>query len=74
MAAYITRTVSMMSGDKQIRTNDIRIENPLQIFGKAKRKISAIFTEIEDYVDDTVRFIGCKLFKFCCTLYFGSIN
>ncbi|CAB0028754.1 unnamed protein product [Trichogramma brassicae] len=58
MAAYINRTVSMIAGDKQIRTNDIRTENsPLQIFVKAKKKINDIFLEIDDYVDDTVRFI-----------------
>ncbi|XP_014227750.1 transmembrane GTPase Marf isoform X1 [Trichogramma pretiosum] len=58
MAAYINRTVSMIAGDKQSRTNDIRTENsPLQIFVKAKKKINDIFLEIDDYVDDTVRFI-----------------
>lgn len=61
MAAYINRTVSMISGDSQFRTNDIRTENsPLQIFVKAKKKINDIFLEIDDYVDDTVRFIGCE--------------
>lgn len=61
MAAYINRTMSMISGDSQFRTNDIRTENsPLQIFVKAKKKINDIFLEIDDYVDDTVRFIGCK--------------
>ncbi|KAJ8675431.1 hypothetical protein QAD02_011217 [Eretmocerus hayati] len=59
MAAYINRTVSMISGESQYRTNDIRTENsPLQIFVKAKKKINDIFLEIDDYVDDTVRFIG----------------
>ncbi|XP_058806833.1 transmembrane GTPase Marf isoform X2 [Phymastichus coffea] len=59
MAAYINRTVSMISGDSLFRTNDIRTDNsPLQIFVKAKKKINDIFHEIDDYVDDTVRFIG----------------
>ncbi|XP_016839954.1 transmembrane GTPase Marf isoform X1 [Nasonia vitripennis] len=59
MAAYINRTMSMIAGENQFRTNDIRTENsPLQIFVKAKKKINDIFLEIDDYVDDTVRFIG----------------
>lgn len=63
MAGYINRTMSMISGDNQFRTNDIRTENsPLQIFVKAKKKINDIFVEIDDYVDDTVRFISCKFF------------
>lgn len=48
-----------MSGENQFRTNDLRIENsPLQIFVKAKKKINDIFLEIDDYVEDTIRFIG----------------
>lgn len=64
MAGYINRTMSMISGDSQFRSNDIRTENsPLQIFVKAKKKINDIFLEIDDYVDDTIRFIGCKYFQ-----------
>lgn len=66
MAAYLNRTISLMSGDgphnrspmtsipdhRQIRNS---AENsPLQIFVKAKKKINDIFGEIEDYVKDTV--------------------
>ncbi|KAK4876273.1 hypothetical protein RN001_012695 [Aquatica leii] len=69
MAAYLNRTVSMMSGDgphnrsplstlsdhRPIRTPT---ENsPLQIFVKAKKKINDIFIEIEDYVNDTVDYM-----------------
>lgn len=61
MAAYINRTMSMIGGDSQHRTSDIRIDNsPLQIFVKAKKKINDIFGEIEDYVEDTVGFMTCK--------------
>lgn len=61
MAAYINRTMSMIGGDSQLRTNDIRSDNsPLQIFVKAKKKINDIFVEIEDYVQDTVGFMQCK--------------
>ncbi|XP_014208736.1 transmembrane GTPase Marf isoform X2 [Copidosoma floridanum] len=59
MAAYINRTMSMIAGENQFRTTDIKNENsPLQIFVKAKKKINDIFLEIDDYVDDTTRFIG----------------
>jgi cytochrome b involved in lipid metabolism len=58
MAALINR---LMSGENQFRTNDIRTDNsPLQIFVKAKKKINDIFVEINDYVDDTTRFIRGK--------------
>lgn len=61
MAAYINRTVSMIGGDSQLRTNDIRIDNsPLQIFVKAKKKINDIFGEIEVYVKETVDFMQSK--------------
>lgn len=67
MAAHINQ---MMGKDSQYRTNDSRSENsPLQIFVKAKKKINDIFLEIDDYVDDTIRFIGCKL-KFVNPLSF----
>ncbi|XP_033219058.1 transmembrane GTPase Marf [Belonocnema kinseyi] len=59
MAAYINRTMSMIGGESQFRSNDARTENsPLQIFVKAKKKINHIFEEIEDYVQDTVGFMG----------------
>ncbi|CAK9799322.1 Transmembrane GTPase Marf [Anthophora quadrimaculata] len=58
MAAYINRTMSMIGGDSHLRSTDIRTDNsPLQIFVKAKKKINDIFTEIEDYVQDTVGFM-----------------
>lgn len=58
MAVYINRTMSMIGGDSYIRSTDIRTDNsPLQIFVKAKKKINDIFVEIEDYVQDTVRFM-----------------
>ncbi|XP_078046525.1 mitochondrial assembly regulatory factor isoform X2 [Augochlora pura] len=58
MAAYINRTISMIGGDSHMRSTDIRTDNsPLQIFVKAKKKINHIFVEIEDYVQDTVRFM-----------------
>ncbi|KAK0174731.1 hypothetical protein PV327_010467 [Microctonus hyperodae] len=58
MAAYINRTMSMIGGDSQLRSNDARIENsPLQVFVKAKKRINDIFGEIEDYVNHTVHFM-----------------
>lgn len=69
MAAYLNRTVSMMSGDgphnraplstlndRTVRTSSID-NSPLQIFVKAKKKINDIFLEIEDYVNDTVDYM-----------------
>lgn len=66
MAAYINRTISLMSGDGPhnrpnvttavLRSNGID-NSPLQIFVKAKKKINDIFGEIEDYVDDTVGYM-----------------
>ncbi|XP_066246124.1 transmembrane GTPase Marf [Euwallacea similis] len=65
MAAYLNRTISMMSGDGPhnrpnvtavLRTNGID-NSPLQIFVKAKKKINDIFGEIEDYVKDTVEYM-----------------
>ncbi|XP_014481155.1 PREDICTED: transmembrane GTPase Marf isoform X2 [Dinoponera quadriceps] len=62
MAAYINRTVSMIGGDSQHRTSDVRTDNsPLQIFVNAKKKINDIFLEIEDYVADTVEFMAFYL-------------
>lgn len=67
MAAYLSRTVSMMSGDgPHNRPSDHRpapVRNgsadnsPLQIFVKAKKKINDIFGEIEDYVKDVVTYV-----------------
>ncbi|KAF5292627.1 hypothetical protein FQA39_LY13960 [Lamprigera yunnana] len=69
MAAYLNRTVSMMSGDgphnRSLSTlNDHHTlrtpsneNSPLQIFVKAKKRINDIFNEIEDYVNDTVEYI-----------------
>ncbi|XP_015514257.1 transmembrane GTPase Marf isoform X1 [Neodiprion pinetum] len=58
MAAYINRTISMIGGDGQHRSNDLRTDNsPLQIFVKAKKKINDIFVEIDDYVQDAVGFM-----------------
>ncbi|XP_022918144.1 transmembrane GTPase Marf isoform X2 [Onthophagus taurus] len=72
MAAYLNRTVSMMSGDGPHNrpiivggSSDLRhpvIRNgadnsPLQIFVRAKKKINDIFVEIEDYVKDTVNYM-----------------
>ncbi|KAJ8978482.1 hypothetical protein NQ317_002069 [Molorchus minor] len=70
MAAYINRTISLMSGDgphnrppitavltdaRGVRTGPDN--SPLQIFVKAKKKINDIFVEIEDYVKDTVEYM-----------------
>ena len=70
MAAYINRTISLMSGDgPSIRgpplgpLTDVRSmheSSPLQIFVKAKKKINDIFVDIEDYVRDTVSFMQCE--------------
>lgn len=71
MAAYINRTISMMSGGDGPHNrpavasviNDHRNvrggpdNSPLQIFVKAKKKINDIFGEIEDYVKDTVEYM-----------------
>ncbi|XP_043682719.1 transmembrane GTPase Marf isoform X2 [Vespula pensylvanica] len=58
MAAYINRTISLIGGESQLRSTDIRSDHsPLQIFVKAKKKINDIFIEIDDYVQDTVAFM-----------------
>ncbi|CAH1130201.1 unnamed protein product [Ceutorhynchus assimilis] len=61
MAAFLPRSISMMSGDGPhnlpiAATNGID-NSPLQIFVKAKKKINDIFGEIEDYVKDTVDYM-----------------
>lgn len=75
MAAYLNRTVSMMSGDGPHNRSpvvtaslvDSRVQrnghdnSPLQIFVKAKKKINDIFGEIEDYVKDAVDYMHGKL-------------
>lgn len=63
MAAYINRTMvqSMIGGDSQLRSSDVRTENsPLQIFVKAKKRINDIFVDIGKYVEETVDFMTCK--------------
>lgn len=73
MAAYINRTISLMSGDgphnhptvPTILTDSRSLwsgsdNSPLQIFVKAKKKINDIFVEIEDYVKDTVEYMHGK--------------
>ncbi|XP_044755838.1 transmembrane GTPase Marf [Coccinella septempunctata] len=68
MAAYINRTISLMSGDGPHNrtiapivdprtTRQLTDNSPLQIFVKAKKKINDIFIEIEDYVKDTVEYM-----------------
>jgi mitofusin 2 len=71
MAAYLNRTISMVSGngyDALTDANTPRTFNhanndvsPLQIFVKAKKKINDIFGEIEDYVTETTVFIDSGL-------------
>lgn len=72
MAAYVNRTISLMSGDGPHnrspvtavlteRGKRIPLDNsPLQIFVKAKKKINDIFGEIEEYVKDTVDYMHGK--------------
>lgn len=66
MAAYINRTISMMSADgtpvrPPLINPDPRVNNsPLQIFVKAKRRINDIFVEIDDYVQDAVSYVKSK--------------
>lgn len=79
MAAYLNRTLSMMSGDgphnkTQINSlsdhRSIRAttdNSPLQIFVKAKKKINDIFGEIEDYVKDAVIYMHGLFVTTCHT-------
>lgn len=69
MAAYINRMISAESGSNHPRgpilpTNGdakhYRESSPLQIFVKAKKKINDIFSEINDYVQDSARYVECK--------------
>lgn len=75
MAAYINRTLSMMSGDGPHNrplapivdprgSRQMTDNSPLQIFVKAKKKINDIFVEIEDYVKDTVEYMHGKSEKY----------
>ncbi|KAK7576456.1 hypothetical protein V9T40_012742 [Parthenolecanium corni] len=68
MAAYINRTISMISADSGsnhsrglLSTNGdnrhYRESSPLQIFVKAKKKINDIFSEIDDYVQDSCKYV-----------------
>jgi mitofusin len=72
MAAYINRTISLVSGDDPVArgtsaavgtagdSKSLRDTSSLQIFIKAKKKINDIFVEIEDYVIDAVSYIQSK--------------
>lgn len=85
MAAYLNRTLSMVSGNSSGNHNTVSANmnntanaltdttiiqrglhhsgidsSPLQIFVRAKKKINDIFSEIEDYVVETTRFIDGK--------------
>lgn len=74
MAAYLNRTISMVSGNGSSSTglenaNALTLHNnaaydnsPLQIFVKAKKKINDIFGEIEDYVAETAHFMDGNLY------------
>ncbi|XP_023021702.2 mitochondrial assembly regulatory factor [Leptinotarsa decemlineata] len=71
MAAFVNRTISMMSGDGPHNVSPVPVRailtdrgvrvpldnSPLQIFVKAKKKINDIFGEIEEYVKDTVEYM-----------------
>lgn len=72
MAAYINRTVSMISAESGpnhsrgpiLPTNGdnkhYRESSPLQIFVKSKKKINDIFLEINDYIQDAAKYVECK--------------
>jgi mitofusin len=72
MAAYVNRTISLVSGDDPVvRTSSVAVgpmgdaqslrdSSSLQIFIKAKKKINDIFVEIEDYVLDAVSYMKSK--------------
>lgn len=70
MAAYLNRTISLVTGngqkngldsnpfvDRQLHTGINDVTSPLQIFVKAKKKINDIFGDISDYVVETTNFI-----------------
>lgn len=74
MAAYLNRTLSMVTGNGSYDTNAItdpgsssppsRLHaheiSPLQIFVRAKKKVNDIFVEIEEYITETTQFIDGK--------------
>jgi mitofusin len=72
MAAYVNRTISLMSGDDPVvrgtsmgvgpmgDAQSLHDSSSLQIFIKAKKKINDIFVEIEEYVHDAVSYIQSK--------------
>ncbi|XP_063231897.1 transmembrane GTPase Marf [Bacillus rossius redtenbacheri] len=68
MAAYVSRTFSLASGDSPaarspapamslVDSRSLPDASPLQVFVKAKKKINDIFVEIEDYVQDAVGYM-----------------
>lgn len=68
MAAYLNRTISMVTGTGSYDTNSLTdvsrsLHNaandvsPLQIFVRAKKKVNDIFVEIEEYIIETTRFV-----------------
>lgn len=75
MAAYVNRTISMINSGTSnthphgtlLGTNGdskhYRESSPLQIFVKAKKKINDIFLEINDYVQDSSKYVSCKCIK-----------
>lgn len=79
MAAYINRTISMINAETGanhsrgtfVGTNGdsklYRESSPLQIFVKAKKKVNDIFVEINDYVQDSSKYVlgkGDKKYNF----------
>uniref|UniRef100_A0A0K8TM46 Putative conserved plasma membrane protein n=1 Tax=Tabanus bromius TaxID=304241 RepID=A0A0K8TM46_TABBR len=74
MAAYLNRTISMVTGNGSTTPYDANAltdsttrrtlqnaghdKSPLQIFVRAKKKINDIYTEIEEYVTETTQFIN----------------
>lgn len=74
MAAYLNRTISMVTGNGTDSSsahenanaltlhNNVAYDNsPLQIFVKAKKKVNDIFGEIEEYVKETAQFMNGEL-------------
>ena len=72
MDAYVNRTISLMGGDDpgiggpslavgpMGDARSVCDSSPLQVFVRAKEKISDIFVEMEDYVHDTVTYMQSK--------------
>lgn len=76
MAAYLNRTLSMVTGNGSFDTNSINESgssppsrfhsheiSPLQIFVRAKKKVNDIFLEIEEYINETTEFIDGKKYE-----------